>query len=95
MTNGVGPMALVKNKMDYALWSGKRTLKQPDEYDSYRGQTIKGVEIEEDGILAFATANEQVLVPNWNTGQQIPSPNNDMSKMYQSCIDFAPFLFQH
>ena len=36
MINGVGPMRLVKNRMTYSLWAGKRTLKQPDEWDSYR-----------------------------------------------------------
>ena len=27
MINGVGPMRLVKNRMNYSLWNGKRTLK--------------------------------------------------------------------
>ena len=58
MINGVGPMRLVKNRMNYSLWAGKRTLKQADEWDDYNRQTIKGSETEEDGILAFATANE-------------------------------------
>lgn len=29
----------------------------PDEWDSYRNVAVKGVETEEDGILAFATAH--------------------------------------
>ena len=92
MINGIGPMNQVKNKLCYALWPGKRTVKYPDEWDSYRSQAVRGQEVEEDGILAFATANQQVLVPNWNVGQQVPE-GNDLSKMQQSCIDFAPFLF--
>ena len=35
MTNGVGPMKLVKNRMNYSLFEGKRTIKHPDEYDKY------------------------------------------------------------
>ena len=35
MINGVGPMRLVKNRMNYSLWAGKRTLKQADEWDDY------------------------------------------------------------
>ena len=94
MINGVGPMRLVKNRMNYALWEGRRSIKYADEFDNNRNAVIKGGENEEDGILAFATANHQVLVTNWNTGQQIPD-NSDMSKMMMSCVDFAPFLFQH
>ena len=44
------------------------SVKQPDEYDTYRNQVQPGAQQEEDGILAFATANQQVLVSNWNTG---------------------------
>ena len=57
MINGVGPMHMVKNRMNFAYWPGKRTLAKPDEWDNYRGQTVKGADTEEDGILAFATAN--------------------------------------
>ena len=57
MTNGIGPMNLVKNRLNFALWPGKRRIKQPDEYDNFRGQLIEGSEQEEDGILCFATAN--------------------------------------
>lgn len=57
MINGVGPMKLVRNRMDFCKWSGKRTYKVPDEWDNYRSQIVKGAEKEEDGILAFATAN--------------------------------------
>ena len=56
---------------------------------------MKGIETIEDGILAFTTAHEQVLIIDWNAGQQVPSPNNDMANMKQSCLNFAPFLFQH
>ena len=54
MTNGIGPMGLVKNRMNYGLWPGKRTYKLPDDIDSRSGATIKGMEAEEDGILTFA-----------------------------------------
>ena len=94
MTNGVGPMRYVKNHMNYSLWSGKRTYKQPDDYDRYGNLVATGEELEEDGMLAFATANQQVLVTNWNAGQQEPS-GSDMAKMGQTCNDFAPFLFKH
>jgi len=56
MTNGVGPMGLVKNRMSSAQWFGKRSIKMPDEWDSYRSVLNKGAETEEDGILAFPTA---------------------------------------
>ena len=69
MINGVGPMKLVKNRMNYSLWPGKRTIKQPDEYNEYTREVNQGAQSDEDGILAFATANQQVLVCNWNTGQ--------------------------
>jgi len=87
-------MGLVLNRMNYSLWSGKRSIKQPDEYDTYKNETIPGSQSDENGILAFATASQQVLVCNWNTGQMQPE-GSDMSKMYQTCMDFAPFLFQH
>ena len=87
-------MRYVKNHMNYSLWSGKRTYKQPDDYDRYGNLVATGEELEEDGILAFATANQQVLVTNWNAGQQEPS-GSDMAKMGQTCNDFAPFLFKH
>ena len=61
-------MQLVKNRMNYSYWAGKRSVKQPDEYDTYQNQVQPGAQQEEDGILAFATANQQVLVSNWNTG---------------------------
>ena len=77
--------------MNYSLWPGKRVLKQPDEFDIYSQTTVKGAESTEDGILAFVTANQQVLVPNWNIGQQIPE-GHDLAKLYMSCVDFAPFL---
>ena len=35
MTNGVGPMKLVKNRLNFSLFQGKRSIKQPDEYDRY------------------------------------------------------------
>ena len=57
MTNGVGPMRSVKNHMNYSLWSGKRSIKFPDEFDNYGNLVARGEEQEEDGILAFATAN--------------------------------------
>ena len=44
-------------------------MKLPDEFDIYSQTTIKGAEVTEDGILAFVTANQQVLVSNWNIGQ--------------------------
>ena len=68
MINGVGPMSYVKNRLSYDVWRGKRTIKQPDEWDSLRGVNIQGPEMVEDGILAFATAHEQVIIPNWNIG---------------------------
>lgn len=68
MANGCGPMHFVKNHMNYSLWSGKRSIKHPDEFDNYGNLIANGDENEEDGILAFATANQQVLVTNWNTG---------------------------
>jgi len=58
MTNGIGPMGLVKNRMNYSLWPGKRTYKMPDDIDSRSGGIIKGIEAEEDGILTFAMANQ-------------------------------------
>ena len=61
-------MNLVKNRLDYCMWSGKRSYKVPDEWDNHRGVLIKGEEREEDGIVAFATANQFVLVPNFNSG---------------------------
>ena len=44
MTNGVGPMRYVKNHMNYSLWSGKRSVKHPDEYDAYGNLVAKGEE---------------------------------------------------
>ena len=95
MINGVGPMNCVKNRMSHDIWRGKRTIKQPDEWDSRLGVNVRGVEATEDGILAFATAHEQVLIVDWNAGQQVPKPDNNMANMKQSCLNFAPFLFQH
>jgi len=56
MINGIGPMRLVKNRINYALWEGKRTYKLVDEYDSRTGNIIKGKEETQDGILTFATS---------------------------------------
>ena len=81
MINGVGPMSYVKNTMSYDVWRGERTIKQPDQWDSQSRVNVPGSEQTEEGILAFATAHEQVIVANWNAGQQAPTPNNDMSRM--------------
>jgi len=79
MINGVGPMGFVKNRMNYDLWRGKRVLLHPDYQDNnYRPGNQPGQEVEEDGILAFATANEQVLVVNWNAGEEVPLTNNNL-----------------
>ena len=56
MINGCGPMRMVKGHMNYSLWSGKRSIKHPDEHDDYGNLISRGEENEEDGILAFATA---------------------------------------
>ena len=98
MINGVGPMQIVKNRMDFCMWPGKRSYRIPDEWSNSnpRGENvfIKGEEKSEDGIIAFATANQFVLVSDYNNGNFEPK-GSDLSKMKQSCIDFAPFLFQH
>lgn len=60
MINGTGPMRMVKNHMNYSIFRGKRSVKKPDEYDHYRNALVKGDTTDEDGIIAFATANDVV-----------------------------------
>ena len=86
-------MGLVKNRMNYSLYPNKRTYRLPDDYDARTGSLQKGVECEENGILTFATAKQQVNISNWNSGQQKPDNKEDLNNMKQSCIDYAPFLF--
>ena len=42
MINGVGPFNIVNNRMNYDIWRGKRTIKQPDEWDNDRGVNVRG-----------------------------------------------------
>mmetsp|Transcript_27059 Transcript_27059/g.33554 ORF Transcript_27059/g.33554 Transcript_27059/m.33554 type:complete len:100 (+) Transcript_27059:172-471(+) len=93
MINGIGPMHLVKNQMNYSVFPNKRTYRTPDDYDTRTGAPIKGGEFTENGILTFATAQKQVNVSSWLDGQQVPD-EVEMSNMRQSCIDYAPFLFK-
>ena len=87
-------MNLVKNRINYSLYPSKRTYRLSDEYDAMSGGYVQGPEYTEDGILTFATAHKQVSIKDWNIGQQTPE-DVDLSNMRQSCIDYAPFLFQH
>ena len=75
-------MSCVKNHQSYDIWRGKRTIQKPESWDALKSLILRGgSETNQDGILAFATAHEQVLVPNWNAGDQVPLPGNDLSNM--------------
>ena len=68
MTNGIGPMGLVKNKMSFSLFPNERKYRLPDDYAPRSGAILKGAEVTENGILTFATAHRQVNVCNWSSG---------------------------
>ena len=72
MFKGVGPMGLTINRLMSSAFYGKRTVKQPDEWNKYRQAYTRGEEIEEDGVLVYATANNMVFVPDWNKGNVNP-----------------------
>ena len=42
-------------------------------------------------MLAFVTAEKQVVIPNWNNLQFKPQ-EKDLAKVQMSCMDFAPFV---
>ena len=43
-------MNLTINKLNYSTFYGKRTIKQPDDWNNMRQVVVRGIEQEEDGI---------------------------------------------
>ena len=86
-------MNAVINRLSYSSFHGKRVIKMPDEWNNIRQSHVRGEEKAEDGIVVYATANHMVKVTNWNVGAVEPIPAS-MGRVYMSCFDFAPFLYQ-
>ena len=84
-------MRQVKSNMSYSVFHGSRTVKFPDTYNQYHKKVVKGKEENHNGLLVFATANDQVMIENWNENNIQPELKS-LTNLKPYCYDFAPFL---
>ena len=91
MIAGVGPMRQVKQNMSYSMFHGSRKVKKADRWNAYEKRLIPQEEVNQNGLLVFATAHDQVMIENWNDNNITPDSLN-ISKLRPMCYDFAPFL---